>query len=72
MVIVAGHITVDAEQRESLFGKGRREPAARTVPRPMRSVRPGPTERRPGPQALALLSHYDERVLHFDTASFHT
>jgi antibiotic biosynthesis monooxygenase (ABM) superfamily enzyme len=24
------------------------------------------------PQALALLSHYDERALHFDTASFHT
>ena len=24
------------------------------------------------PQALALLSHYDERALHFDTASFET
>jgi antibiotic biosynthesis monooxygenase (ABM) superfamily enzyme len=24
------------------------------------------------PPALALLSHYDERALHFDTASFHT
>ncbi len=24
------------------------------------------------PQALALLSHYDERALHFDTASFRT
>jgi antibiotic biosynthesis monooxygenase (ABM) superfamily enzyme len=24
------------------------------------------------PQALALLSHYDERALHFDTASFTT
>jgi hypothetical protein len=27
-----------------LFGKAEREPAARTVPRPMRSVLPGPTE----------------------------
>jgi hypothetical protein len=24
------------------------------------------------PQALALLSHYDQRALHFDTASFET
>jgi antibiotic biosynthesis monooxygenase (ABM) superfamily enzyme len=24
------------------------------------------------PQAIALLSHYDERALHFDTASFRT
>jgi antibiotic biosynthesis monooxygenase (ABM) superfamily enzyme len=24
------------------------------------------------PQALALLSHYDERALHFDTSSFRT
>jgi heme-degrading monooxygenase HmoA len=24
------------------------------------------------PQALAVLTHYDERALHFDTAAFHT
>jgi hypothetical protein len=31
-----------------LFGEAQPEPAARTVPRPMRSARPGsPTERRP-------------------------
>jgi hypothetical protein len=49
MVILAGHITVDPEQCESyvadvrpLFEKAEREPAARTVPRPMRSVLPGP------------------------------
>jgi hypothetical protein len=24
------------------------------------------------PEALALLSHYDERALHFDTAAFRT
>ena len=33
--------------RSLYSGKTQHEPAARTVPRPMRSVRPGPTERRP-------------------------